>query len=220
MPIPEFVQELRAVAGHHKLWLTTSNAVVFRLERGHDASAAQVLMVLHKERKAWSLPGGICDIGEHPAATAVRECAEETGITPIPIRLAAVTVSPSVTYSNGDHAQYTELWYQCAIGSSDENTIPQIADDESDAVMWCKLTALPSPLSPNVRHVIERAASGDVCTLDLSCNIADSMEVHPGVIITRDPLQAIRGKSGILVSTREDHQSLHDSNTPHVHLER
>lgn len=190
MTVPAFVTDLRKHVGTHPLWLTTSNAVVFRLERGHDASQSQVLLVLHKERQAWSLPGGICDPGEHPCATAVRECFEETRIQAIPIRLVAVTVSPQLTYSNGDKSQYTELWYQCAVAMETSHEV--VTDHESIEAGWFRLTTLPEPLSPNVRHVIERAASGDVCTLDLPCNTVASRqpEVHPTVVL-KDPLSVI-----------------------------
>lgn len=180
MPIPQFVRQLRAKVGNDLLPLVSSNAIVFRLERGYDASYSEVLLVLHKERRSWCVPGGIGDPGEHPCATAVRECKEETGIVAVPIRLAAVTVSPEVTYSNGDKSIYTELWYQCAVGMNTPHDL--VLDDESAEAGWFRTNQLPEPLAPNQRHAIERAASGDVCTLDLHCNY--SQQTHEDHTLT------------------------------------
>lgn len=173
MPVPEFVTALREKAGHHLLPLVSSNAIVFSTHR--EIHNIEVLLTLHKQRRSWCVPGGICDPGEHPAATAVRECAEETGVTAIPFRLAAVTVSPRLTYSNGDQSIYTELWYHCRYVTGTAH----VADSESESVRWVRLSALGSvPLAPNQRHAITCAAAGDACTLDLPCNTQQTAEVH------------------------------------------
>ena len=46
----------------------------------HQDFAPEVLIVHRPHRSDWSLPKGKVDPGEHPLDTAVRECAEETGL--------------------------------------------------------------------------------------------------------------------------------------------
>jgi ADP-ribose pyrophosphatase YjhB (NUDIX family) len=57
-------------------------AVVFRDNK--------VLLVKEREDGAWALPGGWADVGESPAAAAVREVREESGFETRAIRLLAV----------------------------------------------------------------------------------------------------------------------------------
>ncbi|MET8831106.1 NUDIX hydrolase [Streptomyces sp. NPDC004610] len=44
--------------------------------------ADRVLLVLHRVRRAWELPGGLIDPGESPREAAVRELWEESGQRP------------------------------------------------------------------------------------------------------------------------------------------
>ena len=49
--------------------------------RGTDASAALIGRIDRRGRLLWSLPKGHLEAGESPEAAAIREVAEETGIT-------------------------------------------------------------------------------------------------------------------------------------------
>ncbi len=147
MPVPEFIAALRAKVGHDALWLTNADAVI--IEHG------RVLLVHHADLQEWFFPGGHVDPGEHPADAAVREVLEETGVTAVAESLVAVTVSPLVTYPNGDKAEHMELTFACRRISGEAH----VNDSESTDVRWFPLGRLPG-LSDRVRAVIRHAADG------------------------------------------------------------
>lgn len=76
MPIPQFIIDLRARIGRHPLWLIGVTAVVIRDDG--------VLLVERADNGIWTPVTGIVDPGEEPADAAVREVAEETGVTAVP----------------------------------------------------------------------------------------------------------------------------------------
>ncbi|MEV3951797.1 NUDIX domain-containing protein [Streptomyces halstedii] len=134
--IPEFVQELRASLGSdHLLWLPGVNAVVSD-DRG------RVLLHRRFDTAEWSFLSGILDPGEEPAAGVVREVFEETGVLVRPVRLVAVTVSPTRTHGNGDKARYLELLFACRLDGGGQTA--RVNDDESLEVAWFPPTALPA----------------------------------------------------------------------------
>jgi 8-oxo-dGTP diphosphatase len=72
----------------------TASMVVF------DQHTQMVLLVHHKASGVWMFPGGHVDAGEDPAAAAVREVFEETGVYPMivgppPIVLPGMSWLPS-----------------------------------------------------------------------------------------------------------------------------
>ncbi|GAA0513175.1 hypothetical protein Ade02nite_89160 [Paractinoplanes deccanensis] len=85
MPIPDFVLALRSKIGHDPLPLPGVIAVVLD-ERG------RVLLVRRSDTHDWALTTGCLDPGEQPAAGAVREVREETGVEVVAERLLAVEV--------------------------------------------------------------------------------------------------------------------------------
>jgi ADP-ribose pyrophosphatase YjhB (NUDIX family) len=56
-----------------------------------------------------SLPGGFCEVGEHPAETAVRETREETGLVVEPVELQNVYWRPPGGHPHG----FVGLTYRC-----------------------------------------------------------------------------------------------------------
>ena len=148
MPTPDFVTRLRAHVGHDLLWLSTAAGVV--LDSDHN-----VLLGRRGDTGGWALPGGIIDPAEEPADAAVREIFEETAVLAVPERLVAVTVSPPVTYSNGDRVQYLELTFRCrSVGGH-----ARVNDTESLEVGWHPLGALPA-LSQHTLDLLAHATSG------------------------------------------------------------
>ena len=148
VPTPDFVTRLRDHIGHDMLWLSTAAGVVF------DADG-RVLLERRSDTGGWALPGGIIDPGEEPADAAVREIFEETGVIAVPERLVAVTVPPSITYRNGDQAQYLDLVFRCRATGGEA----RVNDTESVEVGWFGLGALPR-LSPRTLSLLEQATSG------------------------------------------------------------
>lgn len=155
MPIPVFVQQLRAAMGTAPLWLSGVSAVVLDDE-------GRVLLGRRADNGRWAVVSGILEPGEEPAVAAARECAEETGVTVEVVALTSVTVSEQVSYPNGDRAQYLDVCFLCRpVGGE-----PQVSDDESTAVGWFPLDHLPEPLnestSERIAHALAYAAPGTV----------------------------------------------------------
>ncbi|MFC5665748.1 NUDIX domain-containing protein [Kitasatospora misakiensis] len=148
MAIPKFLADLRAVVGPRKLWLSAAAAVVLDDD-------GRVLLVQRADDGNWAPPGGILDPGEQPADGAVREVLEETGIVTVPERLVTLTVSPDITYPNGDVTQYLEVVFRCRpVGGE-----IRVDEDETLAVGWYALDELP-PMGERELAWIDRAVSG------------------------------------------------------------
>lgn len=133
--MPEFVADLRRAVGHAPLWLTGATAVVWRGEPG----AEELLLVKRSDDGAWSSVCGIVDPGEEPGDAAVREAAEEAGVTVEIERLVWMSVTDLVTYVNGDQTQYIDHTFRCRWVSGD----PFPADGEASEVGWFSRDALP-----------------------------------------------------------------------------
>ena len=140
MATPEFILRLREKIGHDLLWLIGVSAYV---EDGAD----RVLLGRRADTGEWALVYGINEPGEEPAATVVREVAEETGVDVVPTDLVRVAAQHHETvYANGDRTQYLDLLFVCRLaeGGCAE---PCVADDESLEVGWFAPDELPKPLA-------------------------------------------------------------------------
>ncbi|MET7475681.1 NUDIX domain-containing protein [Streptomyces sp. NPDC005648] len=132
MATPDFIRDLRSSIGHQLLWLPGISAVV--LDDG-----GRVLLNRRSDNGKWSLIGGIPEPGEQPAACAVREVQEETGVHCVVERVLVVQALRAVTYENGDTCQYMDISLLCrAVGGE-----ARVNDDESLEVGWFEVDALP-----------------------------------------------------------------------------
>lgn len=154
MATPEFILRLREKVGHDLLWLPGVTAVVLDGDR--------VLLVRRADTGAWTPVTGICDPGEHPADTAVRECLEETGVRAEVEALAWVNVTGVVEYPNGDRTQFVDHTFRCRYLGGEAH----VADDESSEVAWVRLADLPEMDPVHVERV--RQAAGHVGAARLS----------------------------------------------------
>lgn len=135
MPVPAFITELRAQVGEALLWLPGVSAVV-------TDDDGRLLLGRRADNGHWAVVSGIPEPGEEPAAAAVREVLEETGVAAEVVALTAVATSEVVTYPNGDVAQFVDVCFWCrATGGA-----ARVADDESTEVGWFAPDALPGPL--------------------------------------------------------------------------
>lgn len=147
MAVPQFIADLRKHIGHDPLWLVGSTAVVIRpgadsaAADGSDGTAApdRVLFVRRSDNGEWAPVTGICDPGEHPAVTAVRETLEETHVEATVDRLVMVSVSPFKVLPNRDQAQFCELTFRLTWQAGEG----EVGDDESTDVVWFPVDALP-----------------------------------------------------------------------------
>ncbi|WP_030660473.1 NUDIX hydrolase [Streptomyces cellulosae] len=132
MATPDFIRSLRTSIGHELLWLPGVSAVVFDDE-------GRVLLHRRSDTRKWSLIGGIPEPGEQPAACAVREVEEETGVHCEVERVIVVQALKAITYDNGDVCQYMDIAFRCrAVGGE-----ARVNDDESLEVGWFAVDALP-----------------------------------------------------------------------------
>ncbi|MGP3953302.1 NUDIX hydrolase [Streptomyces sp. 7N604] len=132
MATPDFIRELRASAGHQLLWLPGVSAIVFDDD-------GRVLLGRRTDTGRWSIIGGICDPGEQPAQTAVREVYEETAVRCVPERVVLVQALDPIEYPNGDLCQFMDITLRCrAVGGE-----ARVNDEESLDVAWFPLDRLP-----------------------------------------------------------------------------
>ncbi|MFJ9009894.1 NUDIX hydrolase [Streptomyces canus] len=132
MATPDFIRTLRQSIGHDLLWLPGVSAVVLDDD-------GRVLLNRRSDTGKWSLIGGIPEPGEQPAACAVREVEEETGVHCVVERVIVVQALKPVTYGNGDICQYMDISFRCrAVGGE-----ARVNDDESLEVGWFAVDALP-----------------------------------------------------------------------------
>jgi 8-oxo-dGTP pyrophosphatase MutT (NUDIX family) len=153
MPIPDFITEIRALIGHHPLWLPGVSAVVRRDD--------EILLVQRADNGAWTPVTGIPEPGEEPAVAALREVREETGVTARIDRLASTWVHGPVTHANGDLATYLDLTFACTWVSGEAH----VADDESRDVAWVRRTDLSAHgVGEEMLRRIDAALSDEVAT--------------------------------------------------------
>lgn len=133
MATPDFIRTIRATAGRQLLWLPGVTAVVFDDE-------GRVLLGRRADTGRWAVIGGMTEPGEQPAACAVREVHEETGVRCVPERVVLVQALQPITYPNGDVCQFMDITIRCrAVGGE-----ARVNDDESLEVGWFAVDALPA----------------------------------------------------------------------------
>lgn len=152
VPVPPFVLDLRRHVGHAPLWLSAASGIVLRERDGRE----QVLLVQRADNGRWTVPAGILDPGEEPQVAAVREVAEETGVTCRVERLAWVYTGPPLVHPNGDEAQYLEHVFTCSWVSGE----PYAADDESTDAVWVDVDGLPEMIPEQRARVAAGRAGG------------------------------------------------------------
>jgi ADP-ribose pyrophosphatase YjhB (NUDIX family) len=153
---PDFIRELRTLIGTRPLWLSGATAVVVRAD---STGSPQVLLVRRTDTGEWSPVSGIVDPGEHPATTAVREVAEEAGVSAEVEHLAWVTVTDLVTYENGDQTRYLDHVFRCRWTGGD----PYPADGEATEAAFFAVDQLP-PLRADYAERVAVALSADTTT--------------------------------------------------------
>lgn len=108
----------------------------------------RVLMVQRRHRfpGSWSFPGGYLDFGETLYAAAMRETAEETGLTvedPVYLGISNDQID--------DERHNVTVWFEARGDSADcQNNAP----DELMTVAWFPRDRLPAPLFPSTANFV------------------------------------------------------------------
>ncbi|MDG4864019.1 NUDIX domain-containing protein [Streptomyces sp. T-3] len=132
MATPDWIRDVRALAGHQLLVLPGVTAIVFDDE-------GRVLLGRRSDTGLWAVIGGIPDPGEQPAVCAVREVYEETAVRCVVERVVLVQALQPMEYPNGDACQFMDITLRCrAVGGE-----AKVNDDESLEVGWFAVDALP-----------------------------------------------------------------------------
>ncbi len=90
----------------------------------------RILLTLRADDQTWCLPCGWVDPNETPAAAAVRECREETGLAVQPLALIGVFTRLPSTYG-GVHTLIS-IVYRCEIVGG----TMQLSDESLDVGYW------------------------------------------------------------------------------------
>lgn len=162
MPTPEYIAAIRRVYGQGRLLLPGVSAVVIRddLEPGR----VHLLLTRRSDTGRWSLPAGIVEPFEQPAASMLRELVEETRITAEVERLALLRTDPDVVYPNGDRCQFIAMCFRCRYVSGEA----QVGDEESTEVAWFAADELPDELTDIQQRRIHCALEDrNDCVFDL-----------------------------------------------------
>ena len=131
MGVSDYIAGIRKQIGHDLLMLPSASAIVRN-------DAGEILLERRSDDGRWSVPSGVIDPGEQPAAAVVREVFEETGVRVEVVRLAGVALHP-MTYPNGDACQYLNVWFECRLTGGEA----RVNDDESLEVGRFAEDALP-----------------------------------------------------------------------------
>ncbi|HVD54818.1 MAG TPA: NUDIX domain-containing protein [Propionibacteriaceae bacterium] len=162
MPTPDYIAAIRRVYGQGRLLLPGVSAVVLRTDL--EPGRVHILLTRRSDTGRWSLPAGIVEPFEQPAAAILRELLEETRITADVERLALLRTDPDVVYPNGDRCQFVAMCFRCRYVSGEA----QVGDEESTEVAWFPADDLPNELTDiQVRRIRCALEDRDACVFDL-----------------------------------------------------
>lgn len=149
MATPGFILRLRKKIGHDPLWLPGVSIVVV------DGDG-RLLLGRRSDNGMWAVVSGIPEPGEQPAVAAVRECLEETGVSPEVLAVVDVGAGEPLTFPNGDVCTFMDISFVGRVGTAEAQRA-RVADDESTEVGWFTPERLPSPMAPSSVRRIEAA---------------------------------------------------------------
>lgn len=140
----EYYKEMRALIGHRPLMLVGSGVILYR--------GSKLLLQRRSDDGTYGKHGGIMDIEERAENACRREVLEEIGLTVGKLTLFGVYTGPemTVTYPNGDIANYTDIVY----ASDDFSGVPVLTDGEAAELCWFDIDTLPENLHSTDRKPI------------------------------------------------------------------
>ncbi|MFH0993505.1 MAG: NUDIX domain-containing protein [bacterium] len=95
---PSYIAWIRGLIGDAKIILNAA-CVVIPNDKG------EILLQQRSDNQLWGLPGGLMELGESIAQTAIREVKEETNLDVTLTGFVGVFVNPAMTWRKTDKAQ-------------------------------------------------------------------------------------------------------------------
>jgi 8-oxo-dGTP diphosphatase len=114
--------------------MRAGRVLLIRRQRSHGAGS-------------WSTPGGHLDFGETPAACAMRETEEETGVRVARVEFLAITNDVFLD----DDKHYITVWMR---GESGDGEARVLDAAEVAEVGWFAPDALPAPLFLSLENLL------------------------------------------------------------------
>jgi 8-oxo-dGTP pyrophosphatase MutT (NUDIX family) len=128
---------------------TSAGGVVFRLEDGQP-----MYLLIRDSYQNWGFPKGHLQSGELPAAAALREVAEETGLTDLTLRGPIDQIDWHFRYRG---QLIHKVCHFFLMETAESSTYPQRAEGIT-ACRWTAYGQAESTISyVNARHVLRRA---------------------------------------------------------------
>ena len=130
-----------------------ANTIVSAATAFVEDGQGRVLLIRRTDNGLWALPGGAQDFGENIAATAVRETAEESGITIEVTDVVGIYTDPNhvVAYSDGEVRQQFSICFRASYVSGEPR-----GSNESSEVRWTTVAELDAlEIHPSMRLRID-----------------------------------------------------------------
>ena len=133
----------------------SAGGVVFRVAPEADGSPRVLFLLIRDSYRNWGFPKGHVEKGEPPEQAALREVAEETGLSGLSLRGEIDTIDWYFRFRGRLIHKYCHFYL---IESASEATCPQ-REEGITACRWLPLEAALEMISyANARDVLRRAA--------------------------------------------------------------
>jgi 8-oxo-dGTP pyrophosphatase MutT (NUDIX family) len=143
--ISEYLRRLRERIGHDLVLLPAVCVLIWD-------SDGRLLLMREAQTGQWQTVGGMVDPDEAPEAAAIREAAEETGLTVRLLRLRTAVGGPGyrVYYPNGDVCSYVSIVFDAEVVTGELT-----GDDEVAELCWYRSEEIGQlDLDPLNRHLL------------------------------------------------------------------
>ena len=120
-----------------------------------NVSGDWLCLVLRAYRN-WGFPKGLCERGEEPLQTAVREVAEEAGLTDLQFRFGE-EFRETEPYAGGKVARYYVA--ESATGEARLPVSPELGRPEHHEFRWARFDAARRLLPPRLQLILDWAQS-------------------------------------------------------------